>query len=903
MKKRQAGNGHGHSIRCGLMALLLLGCAAPLAAHVIPFEEDDTLEEIRGKIEHNGYRFTVNTNRFSSMTPEARRAMLGGRAWEGPEPAPAVRFKTRRAEDLPSAYNLTNLSGHTYIGPIRDQSLCGICWIFGSLAAAESAFNLVRGRYDGQCVDFSEQYAMDCYSMPDSPYRHIGAYGCEGGAHWVAAERLVTYGVTEETNAPYEMMQLDWERHMGKPLTRFKSWGSLPVNDIPAIKTAIMTYGAVAARVTVSSAFMLYSGGIFEDANTNADLSPCNHVVALVGWDENSGDGYWILRNSWNTDWGEGGYMRIKYTSAHAAGGVIYIEYGTNEVPAVPVCLSASDGAYTNQVHLTWWAADGADGYQIFRDNGADTNDAVQIGTAASTNFEDTSAVAGTMYNYWLKSTNACGISGFSYFQDSGWRASPTGAIGVLPPILSYAVAYGGGNPAAQSLVVTNSSAIGFDFTNSTTYSAAASGWWQATPGTGSVTAFAALELTGTVDVAGLNAGMYYANSMIVSPEADNSPYSLVVALTVNKGDQIITFPTIPNQVVTNTVGLSATASSGLPVFLRVVSGPAVLDGTNLSFTGAGVVNVKATQDGNTNWNATSQYNVFRVFGLYTLTIESAHGTCRPAVGIYTNVEDSVLTNTVTGVEPHGNTQYVCTGWVGSGSVPPEGDTTNCSFTIADDSVLAWLWTTNYWLASTSGPHGSVTVPSGWQAARATTAIMAAADGYYHFTNWTGDVSGPDVQANPLNLLMDAPKAVTAHFAENLTTNTGTPEWWLAQYGLTNDGVSFEQAAAGDTDQDGKAAWEEYVAGTDPTNRASVFGIHDVEVSGTVIEIAWPSVSGRLYAVFYATNLPAEDFTLLGTASNLPATPDMNTYTNTKDTNARVLFYRIGVRKELEQDR
>ncbi|GEM_PF-1235997 len=882
------------------MALLLLGCAAPLAAHVLPFEEDDTLEEIRSKIQHNGYRFTVNTNRFTNMTPGERRAMLGGRPWEGPEPAPAVQFKARRAEDLPSAYNITNLNGHTYIGPIHDQGLCGCCWIFGALAAAESAFNLDRGRYDNQCVDFSEQYAMDCYSMPDSPYRHINAFGCEGGSHWIAAERLVAYGVTEETNAPYEMMQLDWERHMGKPLTRFKSWGRLPVNDIPAIKTAIMTYGAVAARVAASPAFTFYSSGIFEDANTNADLSSCNHVVALVGWDENGGDGYWILRNSWNVDWGEGGYMRIKYTSAHAAGGVIYIEYDPDEVSAVPVCLSASDGAYTNQVRLTWWAADGAEGYRIFRDNGADTNDAIQIGITSSTNYDDTSAVAGTMYSYWLKSTNGCGISGFSYFQDSGWRASPTGAIGVLPPMLSYAVAYGSSNPAAQSFIVTNSGAIGFNFTNSTTYSADASGWWQAVPGTGSVTAFASLALTGTVDVAGLNAGTYYANSMIASSEADNSPYSLVVALTVNKGDQIITFPKIPDQVVTNTVGISATASSGLPVVLRVVSGPAVLDGTNLSFTGAGWVNVKAYQAGDTNWNEVYVYQGFRVFGLYTLTIESAHGTCSPVVGIYTNVEDSVLTNTVTGADIHGDTQYVCAGWAGSGSVPPEGGTTDCTFTITSDSVLTWLWTTNYWLASTGGLHGSVTVPSGWQPAGATTAITATADGYYHFTNWTGDVSGPDVQANPLNLLIDAPKAVTAHFAENLTTNTGTPEWWLAQYGLTNGGVSFEQAAADDTDRDGEAAWEECVAGTDPTNRVSALGIHDIELSGTLIEIEWPSVSGRLYSVFCATNLPVGEFNLLGTASNLQATPDVNTYTNTTDTNVPVLFYRIGVRKGLE---
>jgi len=52
------------------------------------------------------------------------------------------------------------------------------------------------------------------------------------------------------------------------------------------------------------------------------------------------------------------------------------------------------------------------------------------------------------------------------------------------------------------------------------------------------------------------------------------------------------------------------------------------------------------------------------------------------------------------------------------------------------------------------------------------------------------------------------------NFAENRTT-TGTPEWWLAQSGWTND---FEAAAMADPDGDSFPNWKEYVAGTDPTN-------------------------------------------------------------------------------------
>jgi len=52
-----------------------------------------------------------------------------------------------------------------------------------------------------------------------------------------------------------------------------------------------------------------YSGGVFSDA---APATQINHVVSLIGWgqDEQKNE-YWIVRNSWGTDWGEGGFMRL----------------------------------------------------------------------------------------------------------------------------------------------------------------------------------------------------------------------------------------------------------------------------------------------------------------------------------------------------------------------------------------------------------------------------------------------------------------------------------------------------------------------------------------------------------------------------------------------------------------
>jgi len=91
--------------------------------------------------------------------------------------------------------------------------------------------------------------------------------------------------------------------------------------------------------------------------------------------------------------------------------------------------------------------------------------------------------------------------------------------------------------------------------------------------------------------------------SVVVINAVGDDMTSGEATLTV-KRSQVITFPVIPDQLRTNLVTLTATASSGLPVSFTVASGPAQITGGILSFTGFGSVRVVATQDGNANWNA-----------------------------------------------------------------------------------------------------------------------------------------------------------------------------------------------------------------------------------------------------------------------------------------------------------
>jgi hypothetical protein len=116
-----------------------------------------------------------------------------------------------------------------------------------------------------------------------------------------------------------------------------------------------------------------------------------------------------------------------------------------------------------------------------------------------------------------------------------------------------------------------------------------------------------------------------------------------------------------------------------------------------------------------------------------------------------------------------------------------------------------------------------------------------------------------------------------------------TPYSWLAQYGLTN----FNADAKADVDGDGLLTWQEYVAGTNPTNPASVFNItgRSVNAQGTVIR--WSSASNKLYNLSRTTNL-LQSFAAVAGATNLPATPPENVFTNSQN-DGNAAFYRINV--------
>lgn len=70
-----------------------------------------------------------------------------------------------------------------------------------------------------------------------------------------------------------------------------------------------MNQGVVAIALAAgNNIFSLYKEGILDNTSCPDTI---DHGVAIVGWGNESGKDYWVMRNSWGAGWGDQGYIKI----------------------------------------------------------------------------------------------------------------------------------------------------------------------------------------------------------------------------------------------------------------------------------------------------------------------------------------------------------------------------------------------------------------------------------------------------------------------------------------------------------------------------------------------------------------------------------------------------------------
>lgn len=91
-------------------------------------------------------------------------------------------------------------------------------------------------------------------------------------------------------------------------IARVKDYHRVQSGSVKQHKAAIEQGVLSIALAAGSSAFQLYRSGIL---NSSACGTEVNHAVGMVGYGNQDGTDYWIVRNTWGSSWGDGGYIKI----------------------------------------------------------------------------------------------------------------------------------------------------------------------------------------------------------------------------------------------------------------------------------------------------------------------------------------------------------------------------------------------------------------------------------------------------------------------------------------------------------------------------------------------------------------------------------------------------------------
>ena len=244
---------------------------------------------------------------------------------------PAIAIERVTTTDLPSVFSWRDRNGIDYTTPVKNQAPAPTCETYALCASLETIIQYQTGELFEP--DLSETHL----------YFYAGGTYERGGVNVMdACEYLVEYGVPDEGCYPDPHRPFDypfeslpgWENRTVK----ISEWGWIN-NEDEEIKQALIDYGPLVICISVYEDFLSYRGGVY--THTWGGRAG-GHLVALFGYDDNEQS--WLCKNSWGTDWGEGGWFRMSYDAGifidrcyGGESGIIYLDgvYGTFQ-PDVP---------------------------------------------------------------------------------------------------------------------------------------------------------------------------------------------------------------------------------------------------------------------------------------------------------------------------------------------------------------------------------------------------------------------------------------------------------------------------------------------------------------------------------------------------------------------------------------
>lgn len=265
------------------------------------------------------------------------------------------------SESLNSVYDPR---GQSFITEVKNQGNLGMCWAYSIIDNIE--INLKKNfNADGKFDDINLSERDFAYFVKNSidedtessTYLDGTASGLggnalynyiyNGGGDFLSAIQsaisnigLISQDYIENTssltgytnNFPQDM---DSRRDSSVKVVGFEHFSVEDIDYQAGVKNAILTYGSVLGSSKMDStdtyvrdSFNTASDGSYNYFIPKGIYSAIDHMVVIVGWDDNyskdnfsskvghtkpENDGAWLVKNSWGSSWGDGGFVWISY--------------------------------------------------------------------------------------------------------------------------------------------------------------------------------------------------------------------------------------------------------------------------------------------------------------------------------------------------------------------------------------------------------------------------------------------------------------------------------------------------------------------------------------------------------------------------------------------------------------
>jgi len=297
-------------------------------------QDADKIKRLNENIKKKGLKWTAGETPISKLSYEEKKKLFGGDKvpnLQGFEYYKGEIFEIKsennitkntvslRSTGIPDSWDWRDFHGENWLTPVKDQGSAGTCWAHSNLGTLEAQINLFYNQHLD--VDLSEQMLVDCANagpieeLSTLPEECTGDNMCYPGYNYC---KFIYIGIADESCDPYAQRGFTYNPSYCDYDHVCSDWNQRiwTISDFHDYKFVSDRGTPNCPNQTMDLPEEEYKKILFERGPLNSAITSWGHAMVLVGYEKDPDDGQtiWIFKNSWGTEWGEQGYVRIKVT-------------------------------------------------------------------------------------------------------------------------------------------------------------------------------------------------------------------------------------------------------------------------------------------------------------------------------------------------------------------------------------------------------------------------------------------------------------------------------------------------------------------------------------------------------------------------------------------------------------